>query len=55
MIHGGSWFTGDKNEGYSKRIREDFAKRGFTTASINYRLGLFQTSQYINCNIPNWN
>ncbi len=55
MIHGGGWFAGDKAEGYPKRIREDFARRGYTSASINYRLGLFNTNNPINCNVPDWN
>jgi predicted esterase len=55
MIHGGGWFAGDKNDGYAKRIREDFAKRGYTTVSVNYRMGLFHTNQYVNCNVPDWN
>jgi hypothetical protein len=55
IIHGGAWLGGDKNEGYVKRWREDFAKRGYVTASINYRLGMFHTNQYINCNVPDWN
>lgn len=55
MIHGGAWIVGDKNEGNAKRIREDFAKRGYTTASIDYRLGQFHTNQHVNCNIPDWN
>ncbi len=55
MIHGGGWFAGDKADGYAKRIREDFAKRGYTTASVNYRMGLFHTNQAVNCNVPDWN
>jgi hypothetical protein len=55
MIHGGAWFAGDKALGNAKRIREDFAKRGYTTASVNYRLGLFNTNLFINCNVPDWN
>ena len=55
VIHGGAWLTGDKNDGYAKRLREDFAKRGYTTASINYRLGQFHTDQFVNCNVPDWN
>lgn len=55
MVHGGAWIAGDKAEGYSLRIREDFAKRGYTTAAVSYRLGQIHTNQYINCNVPLWN
>jgi hypothetical protein len=33
MIHGGGWFAGDKSDGYAKRIREDFTKRGYTATN----------------------
>jgi hypothetical protein len=55
MIHGGAWIAGDKNQLYPKRIREDFAKRGYAAAAVNYRLGMFHTDQFINCNIADWN
>ena len=55
MVHGGAWIAGDKSDGNAKRIREDFAKRGYVTSSVNYRLGQFHTNQYINCNIATWN
>lgn len=55
MVHGGGWFAGSKSDFVPKRIREDFAKRGYVTASVNYRLGQFHTDQFINCNIPGWN
>jgi hypothetical protein len=55
IIHGGAWIAGDKNQGYPIRIREDFAKRGYVTASINYRLGIFNTDQFVNCNVEGWN
>jgi acetyl esterase/lipase len=55
MVHGGAFIGGNKNEGYPPRIREDFAKRGYTTASIQYRLGQIHTNQFINCNVPLWN
>lgn len=55
MVHGGAFIAGDKAEGYPPRIREDFAKRGYTTASIKYRLGQIHTNQFINCNVPLWN
>ncbi len=38
MAHGGSFSTGNKEEGTSSEIARRFASRGYTTASINYRL-----------------
>jgi acetyl esterase/lipase len=55
IVHGGGWFEGDKNEGYPRRLRQDFAKRGYVTVSVNYRLGQFHTNRDINCNVPGWN
>jgi hypothetical protein len=55
MIHGGAWLGGDKAAGNASRIRQDFAKRGYFTASISYRLGQFHTDQFVNCNVPGWN
>ncbi len=49
VVHGGAWYAGDKAEGYPVRLRQDFAKRGYVTASVNYRLGLFNTHQQIDC------
>lgn len=54
-IHGGAWITGHKAEGMVLRMREDFAKRGFVTASINYRLGQFPTHQQVHCNTQMFN
>lgn len=54
IVHGGAWYGGDKMEGYSSRLREDFAKRGYVTASVNYRQGLFNTSQVIDCVLEGW-
>ncbi|MCB9261429.1 MAG: carboxylesterase family protein [Flavobacteriales bacterium] len=55
IVHGGAWMAGHKAEGYPPTMREHFAKRGYTTASVDYRLGLFHTEKLVNCNIPNWN
>lgn len=55
IIHGGSWLAGSKDDLGIIRLREDFAKRGFASAAINYRLGFFLTNDNQNCNIPNWN
>jgi para-nitrobenzyl esterase len=38
MAHGGSFSAGSKEEGTSSEIARRFASRGYTTASINYRL-----------------
>lgn len=54
IIHGGAWAAGSKEDGNIIRMREDFAKRGYVTAAINYRLGYFHTSLNKHCNIPNW-
>ncbi len=51
IVHGGAWIGGDKNQGYPTNFREDFAKRGYVTASINYRLGVINTNLEVNCNV----
>lgn len=51
LIHGGAFFAGSKEDPAIQRMRQDFAKRGYVTAAVNYRLGLFQTHLSINCNI----
>ena len=38
MAHGGSFSAGNKEENTSAEIARRFASRGFTTATINYRL-----------------
>lgn len=50
-IHGGAFLAGNKDIDAPPAIMRDFAKRGFTTASINYRLGMFQTNAFVNCNV----
>jgi hypothetical protein len=55
IIHGGAFIAGSKDDAGIVALRNDFAKRGFIAASINYRLGFFQTDLNLNCNIPNWN
>lgn len=50
-IHGGAFLAGNKDTESPPRWLTDFAKRGYTTASINYRLGMFQTNAEVNCNI----
>ncbi len=50
-IHGGAFLAGDKSEGTLQAWMKDFAKRGYTTASVNYRLGMFQTNAEVHCNV----
>jgi hypothetical protein len=45
MAHGGSFTAGDKSESVCVSICNNFAKRGYVTASIQYRLG--QTFQML--------
>lgn len=54
IIHGGAWAAGSKEDGNIVRMRQDFAKRGYVTAAINYRLGYFYTDENKHCNIDNW-
>ncbi len=55
LVHGGAWMAGNKDDPNIRSMREDFAKRGYTTAAVNYRLGMFHTNQFVNCNVPDWN
>jgi alpha/beta superfamily hydrolase len=54
IIHGGAWAEGSKEDGNIVRMRKDFAKRGYVTAAINYRLGYFHTDLNKHCNVENW-
>lgn len=51
IIHGGSFLAGDKGDASLATWRRDFAKRGYVTTSINYRLGMFQTNYNQHCNV----
>ena len=51
FIHGGAFLGGSKNDGNIQRMMHEFAERGYLTAAINYRLGMFQTNSFWNCNI----
>jgi hypothetical protein len=55
IVHGGAFYAGDKSDGYPLLLREDFAQRGYVTASVNYRLGMFNTHLAVNCNLEGWN
>ncbi len=52
-VHGGSFVGGDKNE--LTNLCRIFARRGYVTATINYRLGFIADDSYYNCNfVPNY-
>lgn len=51
VIHGGAFIAGNKDEASVIYLREHFAKRGYASVAVNYRLGQFHTSQQINCNV----
>jgi acetyl esterase/lipase len=51
-IHGGAFLAGDKNE--VTNLCQQFAMRGYVTASINYRLGFISDDIGWNCNYPNY-
>jgi hypothetical protein len=55
IIHGGAFAEGSKDDTNIMRMRQDFAKRGYFAATINYRLGYFHTNVIENCNVPNRN
>lgn len=53
-IHGGAFLAGDKSEASVTNLCKHFAKRGYVTASINYRLGFVSDDLAWNCNYPNY-
>jgi hypothetical protein len=53
LIHGGAFLAGSKDDAGIQRLGEDFARRGYAVATLNYRLGQFQTNQSIHCNASN--
>jgi hypothetical protein len=54
FIHGGAFIAGSKDDYSPVRFREDFAKRGYSTASLSYRLGQFHTEKNIHCNVSSF-
>lgn len=54
-IHGGSFLAGDKNDQSIQFLCRQFAKRGYVTASIDYRLGFVSDDVNWQCNYPNYN
>lgn len=54
-IHGGAFLAGDKNDQSIQYLCKQFAKRGYVTASIDYRLGFVSDNVNWQCNYPNYN
>lgn len=54
-VHGGSFIAGDKNDQSIQAMCKEFAKRGYVTASIDYRLGFISDELAWQCNFPNYN
>ncbi|MBL7754362.1 MAG: carboxylesterase family protein [Chitinophagaceae bacterium] len=50
-IHGGAFLGGSKSADAPPYWAKQFAQRGYVAASIQYRLGMFQTSSQVNCNV----
>ena len=46
-VHGGSWLGGSPNDYYPSQISQEFVKRGYVVASIQYRMGM-HTNPIIN-------
>jgi hypothetical protein len=51
-IHGGAFLAGDKEEMTAQC--KQFAKKGYVTATINYRLGFVADDTAWSCNYPNY-
>lgn len=46
MIHGGAFIGGDKTDYGVSTVAQEYAKRGYVVASINYRLGTHKRNYY---------
>jgi hypothetical protein len=53
-IHGGAFLDGSKDDPSIVDMCIQFAKRGYVTASINYRKGFVSNSTAYSCNYPNY-
>jgi len=54
FIHGGAFLAGSKEDVSITDFCKQFARRGYVTASINYRLGFVNDEQAWSCNYPNY-
>ncbi len=54
LIHGGAFLYGHKDDPSIVDLCIQFARRGYVTASINYRKGFVSDDQAHNCNFENY-
>lgn len=54
FIHGGAFLSGNKDETNIQNLCKRFAKRGYVTAALNYRLGFVSDDIAWTCNYPNY-
>jgi len=54
FIHGGAFLEGSKNDLSIQNLCKQFARRGYVTATISYRLGFVPDDIAWNCNYPNY-
>lgn len=52
LIHGGAFLAGGKNDANIKSLCTSFARRGYVTATIEYRLGFIADDVAWACNYP---
>jgi hypothetical protein len=55
LVHGGAFLAGSKDDPSIQDLCKQFAKRGYVTASIGYRLGFIADDVAWNCNYPQYN
>ena len=55
VIHGGAFIEGSKNDASVQDYCKEFARRGYVTASISYRLGFISDENTWSCNYPSYN
>jgi hypothetical protein len=55
ILHGGAFVAGSKDDPSIQDLCRQFAKRGYVTASVQYRLGFIADKNSLSCNFPNYN
>ncbi len=53
-IHGGAFVAGNKEDASIVNLCQQFARRGYVTVSLDYRLGFISDSKAWSCNYPNY-